>query len=269
MKFFAQVLSVSPLGRSAARAHGRQTSRARMNEYAALRASVMDSPPYSPLHARSRGLSGSFRSSASPDSDASPPPTSTTTSAGTTRESEESVLETSALRSTTTTAEEDEPQASTRTGHKEDKKKKEKEKERRELSNLFKASTSKIGPALDLALETGRVEVSLERSVREERFAHVRLVGARGAWGAWGGGGALGGSGLGAGAGQRMGFKYDPCALREAVCASVDAGGNDGKVVWRRTLVMHKVLICDLRSRSRPAKLTYSDVSYPIVVNEP
>jgi len=32
---------------------------------------------------------------------------------------------------------------------------------------------------------------------------------------------------------------------------------------------MHKVLICDLRSQSRPAKLTYSDVSYPIVVNEP
>jgi len=60
------------------------------------------------------------------------------------------------------------------------------------------------------------VEVSLERSVREERFAHVRLVGA---WGAWGGGGALGESGLGAGAGagQRMGFKYDPRALREAV----------------------------------------------------
>ena len=188
-----------------------------MNEYTTLRTSVMDSPPYSPLHVHLRGLSGSSRSSALPNSDASPPPTSTTTSAGTTCESKESVLETSALRSTTTTAKEDDPQALTRTGHKEDKKKKEKEKERRELSNLFKVSTSKIGPTLDLALKTGRVEVLLEWSVREEQVAHVWLVGAWGAWGAWGGGGALGGSGLGAGAGQRMGFKYDPRALHEAV----------------------------------------------------
>ena len=30
-----------------------------------------------------------------------------------------------------------------------------------------------------------------------------------------------------------------------------------------------EVLICDLRSQSRPAKLTYSDVNYPIVVDEP
>ena len=200
-----------------------------MNEYAALRASMMDSPPYSPLHAHSRSLSGSSRSSASPDSDTSPPPTSTTTSTGMTHESEESVLKTSTLWSTTTTAEEDDPQASTQTGHKEDNKKKEKEKERRELSNLFKASTSKIGPALNLALKTGWVEVSLEWSVREERFAHVRLVGARGAWGAWGGGGALGGSGLGVGAGQRMGFKYDPRALREAVFGGTAGAAGEAK----------------------------------------
>ena len=73
------------------------------------------------------------------------------------------------------------------------------------------------------------MEVSLERSVREERFAHVRLVGARGAWGAWGGGGALGGSGLGAGAGQRMGFKYDPRALREAVFGGTDGAAGEAK----------------------------------------
>ena len=109
---------------------------------------------------------------------------------------------TSVLRSTTTA--ENNPHASTRTGHKVDKRR-EKEKERRGLSNLFKASTSKIGPDFDLALETGRVEVSLERSVQEERFAHVRLMGG------WSGGG------LGEGAGQRMVFKYDPSALPEAV----------------------------------------------------
>jgi len=114
---------------------------------------------------------------------------------------------TSVLRSTTTA--ENNPHASTRTGHKVDKKR-EKEKERRQLSNLFKASTSKIGPELDLALETSRVEVSLERSVQEERFAHVRLMGG------WSGGG-LGGARLGEGAGQRMVFKYDPSALPEAV----------------------------------------------------
>jgi len=129
------------------------------------------------------------------------------------------VPKTSALRFTTTTTAEDDPHASTRTGHKEDKKKKEKEKERRGLSNLFKASTSKIGPDFDLALETGWVEVSLERSVREERYGlWVRGVG--------------GAAGLGAGAGQRIGFKYDPRALREAVFGG--AAGAAGAMKRRK-----------------------------------
>jgi hypothetical protein len=120
------------------------------------------------------------------------------------------VLKTSALRSTV------EDDAPTRT-------KKEKEKEK-ELSNLFKASTAKIGSELDLALETGRIELSLERSVREERFAHVRLVGGWN-WGTVAGGVAVGGGGSG-----RMGFKYDPRALREAVFGGVTAGVKKRKV---------------------------------------
>ena len=97
------------------------------------------------------------------------------------------------------------------------------------MSNLSKASTSKIGPELDLALETGRVGVSLKRSVREERFAHVRLVGA---WGGWSSGGGLGGAGLGGGAGQRVAFKHDPRALREAVFDG--AAGAAGAVNRRK-----------------------------------
>ena len=101
------------------------------------------------------------------------------------------------------------------------------EKERQELSNLFRASTTKIGSEVDFALETGHVDVSLERSVREERFAHVRLVGG---WN-WGGaatwGGGLGGGG---GVGGRMGFKYDPRALREAVFGGAAGGLKRRKV---------------------------------------
>ena len=129
------------------------------------------------------------------------------------------MLKTSALRSTTTTTDED---ATRTTREKEAKNEKEKEKERekeKELSNLFRASTSRIGSELDLALETGRVEVSLERSVREERFARVRLVGG---WGC-GDGGALGR--LGGAPRGRMGFKYDPRALHEAIFGGAVGGG--------------------------------------------
>ena len=96
--------------------------------------------------------------------------------------------------------------------------------ERQELSNLFRASTAKIGSQLDLALETGRVDVSLERSVREERFAHVRLVGG------WNWGAVVGAGTGGAGVRGRMGFKYDPRALREAVFGGVAAGMKRRKV---------------------------------------
>ena len=198
-----------------------------MREYAALRASVMDSPPHSPPHTRTHthlhqhplGSSDWSGSSSSPKSDASPPPASVSGSgsASTTPESEEFMLKTNALRSTTTTTKDETPTT------RDKEKKQEKEKE---LSNLFKASTSKIGSELDLALETGRVEVSLERSVREERFAHVRLVGG------WSCGGRSGGNALGrsgGAAGGRMGFKYDPRALREAVF-----GGAAGRVKRRK-----------------------------------
>ena len=208
-----------------------------MSEYAALRMSVMDSPPHSPMNSPTHAHTGSSDwsgSSSSPNSGTSPPPTSVSGSgsASTTPETEEFVTKTSALRSTATTTAEDNatvnvnvhaPTQTRRTRRNE----KEKEKERQELSNLFRASTAKIGSELDLALETGQVDVSLERSVREERFAHVRLVGG---W-SWGGtatsGGGLGGGG---GVGGRMGFKYDPRALREAVFGSAVGGLKRRKV---------------------------------------
>ena len=208
-----------------------------MSEYAALRVSVMDSPPHSPTHSPTHAGSSDWSgSSSSPNSGASPPPTSAsgTGTASTTPESEEFVPKTSALRSTATATVEDNANANvnaptrTRRGRRN-----EEEKERQQFSNLFRASTAKIGSELDLALETGKVDVSLERSVREERFAHVRLVGG---WN-WGGtatwGRGLGGGGDVAG---RMGFKYDPRALREAVFGYA-AGGLKRRKVTESTEV--------------------------------
>ena len=200
--------------------------------------SVMDSPPHSPMHSPTHAHAGSSDwsgSSSSPNSGTSPPPSASGSgSTSTTPETEEFVSKTSALRSTANATTEDNATANanahahapTRTRQTRPNEK-EKEKERQELSNLFRASTAKIGSELDLALETGQVDVSLERSVREERFAHVRLVGG---W-SWGGtatwGGGLGGGG---GVGGRMRFKYDPRALREAVFGSAAGGLKRRKV---------------------------------------
>ena len=141
------------------------------------------------------------------------------------------MIKTSALRSTTTatataaaTAEDDAHAPSRRTRRNEEGK--DKDKERQPFSNLFRASTTKIGSELDLALETGQVDVSLERSVREERFAHVRLVGG---W-SWGSAATRGGLGGGEGVGGGMGFKYDPRALREAVFGGAAGGVKRRKV---------------------------------------